>query len=129
MKDKKSPARRKKDSRRLLKKKLTTVFSRVVRLVGKCQRCGNTNVLSLQCSHVRSKHAHPRLEFDLDNALSLCHKCHIYWWHKEPYEAVEWFEREFPKQAERLKEKMEREEELPVVEYGELLEKYTTLLT
>ena len=96
--------------------------------MGICQRCCFSTVRYLQCSHIRSKKAHPRLEFDLDNALSMCQKCHIYWWHKEPYEAIEWLEKEFPDQAKRLREKVLNEISLPKPDLEGLLEKYEKML-
>jgi hypothetical protein len=36
------------------------------------------------------------MRFDLQNIKTLCFYCHIEWWHKEPTEAVEWFQQKFP---------------------------------
>lgn len=111
------------------KKKLKTLFSKVVRLVGKCQRCGNARYDLLECSHVRSKGAHPFLEFDLDNALCLCKDCHRFFWHKDPHDAVAWFESTFPEQAKRLEEKLLHEGSLGKIDYDELIDKYSAMLS
>ena len=84
----------KRPSRTQLHKKAKVLFSKVVRLVGHCEKCGGTE--NLQCSHVKSVGAHPSLKYNLDNAICLCYKCHLHWWHKEPTEAGLWFERNFP---------------------------------
>lgn len=32
------------------------------------------------------------MEFDLDNVKTLCYRCHLHWWHKNPVEAKEWLD-------------------------------------
>ncbi len=39
----------------------------------------------------------------MDNVKTLCYPCHINWWHKNPLEAAEWFEKTYPERAKRLK--------------------------
>ena len=77
----------KKISRTGLKKKLDKLFSLKVRSVGKCERCGSTS--NLQCAHVYSR-KNLSIRWDLENAVCLCLKDHLYWAHKEPIEFTEW---------------------------------------
>lgn len=120
-----------KPSKSKLKKKLKSVFSKVIRKVGRCQRCGSTKML--ECSHIRSKKVHPYLEFVTDNALCLCHRCHIYWFHKEPLEAADWVRETFPDQILKLEALMLQEArgELrkgSIEKYQELLDHYNKIL-
>lgn len=90
------------------------LFSQYIReRDGKCQKCGKTT--SLQCSHVNSVGAYPALRFDPFNAIALCHRCHIYWWHKEPLEASEWFQNKFPAQYAYLVEARHESEKVDLL--------------
>ena len=53
-----------------------------------CLRCGKTKYL--QASHIYPKGKYRRLEFEIDNIKFLCNGCHIFWWHKNPIEAMKW---------------------------------------
>ena len=78
---------------------------------GCCRRCGNT--MQLAPSHIYPKGKYPRMEFDLDNVLTLCYRCHIIWWHKNPIEACEWINSILSlKIKERLKLRTQ------IIEYG-----------
>lgn len=106
--------------RKRVRQQAQTLFSKVVRLRdGKCMRCGKVDML--QCSHVRSKKAHPKLEFELDNAISLCHACHIYWWHKDVMEAADWFRSTFPAQNSRIEVLMLSEDTAPKIDYDTII--------
>ena len=83
--------KKKVDKRKLLKK-MDISFSKIVRALGVCEHCLSTQ--NLQCAHVLSKR-HLQTRFDLENALCLCVRCHIYWAHKEPHEFVKWFDDKF----------------------------------
>lgn len=103
-----------------LKKTAKSLFSTLVRLRdGACKRCGKTT--NLQCSHIKSVGAHPKLQFNPANAMALCHRCHIYWWHKEPTEAAEWFKTKFPEISAYLDEKV-RDTSPSDVDYEILIE-------
>lgn len=89
------------------KKKLNTVrpldvlYSKIIRARdGKCLHCGKTE--SLQCSHVLPR-TFMSVRWDLDNAITLCFRCHIYWWHKYPHEAVAWYDTLYPGRYEDLR--------------------------
>lgn len=56
---------------------------------GKCLKCGNTS--SLQAAHILSR-KNLNIRFDLENGLTLCIRCHLYWAHKEPIEFTKWVE-------------------------------------
>lgn len=72
---------------------------------GLCQKCGKKPVgRDLQLSHVKSKGAYKHLNYDVTNVKIMCYQCHIQWWHKEPSDAWEWFQREFPYRADYLTE-------------------------
>ena len=65
-----------------------------------CVRCHMEK--PLQGSHVYSVGAHPDMAALTENILPMCVGCHIYWWHKNPIEAFQWFAREFPDLFKRL---------------------------
>lgn len=71
-----------------------TLFSKYIRKRdGKCQRCGT--IENLQCSHVLPR-TFISVRWNPENAITLCYRCHIYWWHKYPHDAVEWFDEKWP---------------------------------
>jgi hypothetical protein len=41
-----------------------------------CQRCGCVERKLLEAHHIKSKHEHPELRFDLTNGITLCIHCH-----------------------------------------------------
>jgi 5-methylcytosine-specific restriction endonuclease McrA len=95
--------------RKNLIKRLDKDFSLRVRLRdGQCIRCGSKEML--QCSHVVSrKYMHTRWE--LTNAVTLCYRCHMHFWHTEPHEAVKWFDSLYPGRYDELRQlanKMEK---------------------
>ena len=62
----------------------------------KCLHCGKQGILSM--SHIFSKGSHRSMEFDEDNIIFLCYRCHIHFWHKSPIEASEWIKSVLPKE-------------------------------
>lgn len=68
----------------------------------KCARCGKAE--NLQAAHIRAKGVYGRIRFYTYNVIILCLRCHLYWWHKEPAEAVEWCEQKWPGRLQRLAE-------------------------
>lgn len=69
-------------------KKADILFSQAIRLRdGACRLTGLKE--NLQCSHIWGR-ANKLIRWDLDNALTLTAGKHLYWWHKEPAEAIEW---------------------------------------
>ena len=76
----------KKLSRTALKIKADTLFSKIVRLVGRCERC--SGITALQCAHIISRR-YLCTRWDLGNAVCLCARCHMYMTHR-PLEWEEW---------------------------------------
>ncbi len=64
----------------------------------KCVRCQSKN--GIQWAHIVSRR-HLSLRWDLDNNLTLCGGCHLFW-HHEPIQAVKWFEETWPGRYEHL---------------------------
>lgn len=54
--------------------KLDTLFSRIVRMKGRCSYCGKDQ--RLQCAHIISRKYH-QIRWDLNNAIPLCSSCHV----------------------------------------------------
>jgi len=57
------------------KGKCDTLFSKIIRSRGKCERCGDTDYAKLQCAHIISRR-YSATRTDEDNAWSLCWTCH-----------------------------------------------------
>lgn len=88
-----------KTPRKKIEDKLDDITRELVRkeFHNRCAKCGKpVEGINSQKSHVKSKGAYPHLKFDLQNMVLLCRGHHLYWWHKEPTEAGEWFKKEFP---------------------------------
>src|SRR5262249_36052978 len=64
------------------------LFSQVIRARDKCcQRCDS--VSDLQCAHIFSRR-NKSVRWDLDTAVTLCHRHHLSWAHSEPIQFMEW---------------------------------------
>lgn len=68
------------------KGKCDILFSKLIRSVGHCERCGTTE--HLQCSHIMSR-GYSWTRTMEDNAQSLCAKCH-YHFTNNPIEFSKW---------------------------------------
>lgn len=95
---------------------IDNMFSRVIRARDRiCQHCGTDK--SLQCSHVLPR-TYLSVRWNTDNAIALCYRCHIYWWHKYPHDASQWFDSRWPGRYQALRElsdrhiKLDREAEM-----------------
>lgn len=74
-----------------IEKRLDVLFSKIIRLRDKkCVKCGKER--NLQCSHIFSR-SNKSVRWDLSNAFCLDGGCHIFWWHKNPIEAVDFAQR------------------------------------
>ena len=93
-KTKRKPKKTKEKGIAWYKKKSISEAKRVTRKKGKCERCGGTK--NLQGSHIIPISSSTLIGADLDNILCLCMSCHLYWWHKHPLAASEWFNRTWP---------------------------------
>lgn len=78
---------------RKLIKQADKLFAELIHKRGKCERCGK--ITSLQTAHIIPR-TNKNLRWNPDNALLLCVACHLYWFHKNPLEAMEWFKLYFP---------------------------------
>ena len=84
-------------------KKLKVAFSRyIINRDGGCEMAGKIDGVfaacggGLQCSHIKTTKAYPNLRYDPFNAIALCYRHHIHYWHKETGEAYKWFEKHYP---------------------------------
>lgn len=80
------------------KKKLYALLHELVRLRdgAACLKCSKTE--GLQLSHIYPKGRYRGMEFVDLNTKLLCTSCHIFWWHRNPIEAVEWINQKLPKE-------------------------------
>ena|SRR3990167_889481 len=65
------------------KAKCDKIFSEIIRKAGKCLRCQNT--YNLQTAHIFSR-GYYTIRWDLDNAVCLCSKCHVYF----TFKPIQW---------------------------------------
>tara|TARA_R100000479_G_scaffold104925_1_gene52424 strand:- start:1028 stop:1507 length:480 start_codon:yes stop_codon:yes gene_type:complete len=104
---KRSPIKRKTKLRRSAKSKTRGWYSKKLDTIAKTfakerdkYKCQHSNVKvsgsNAHGSHVIPVSAGLILRWDLDNIKCLCHHSHINWWHKNPLESAEWFEKKFP---------------------------------
>jgi hypothetical protein len=59
------------------KGKATKLHSLVIRTIGMCERCGDSEYEKLQCAHIISR-KYNATRTDLRNAFCLCATCHSY---------------------------------------------------
>ncbi len=64
-------------------------FSELIRSKGACEKCLRTDT-KLDCAHVIPR-TNKTLRWDINNALSLCFRCHTRWAHQNPLEFASWF--------------------------------------
>ena len=70
-----------------------------------CQRSGESvEGCNAHGSHVIPKSTGLTLRWDLQNIKCLSMHNHLHWWHKNPFEAAEWFIDKFPDRWEYLEE-------------------------
>lgn len=67
----------------------------------KCIKCSKTT--ALHTSHIYPVGREKKMEFIIDNVKTLCHRCHLYWFHKHPVEAMEWLQETMPDRLKKLK--------------------------
>ena len=69
-----------------------------------CQHCGKrVEGMNAHGSHIYNEGTYRSMSADVDNILTFCYHCHIYWWHRNPIEASEFFNKKYPKLAQELK--------------------------
>tara|TARA_Y100000310_G_C20505790_1_gene726343 strand:- start:80 stop:436 length:357 start_codon:yes stop_codon:yes gene_type:complete len=85
-----------------------------------CLKCGKSD--RLHASHIYPKGLYPKMQFDVENVKVLCHKHHLYWWHRHPIEADEWIKKTLDKgRLRRLKKKANTINKTPL-DYAQLSE-------
>lgn len=85
-------------SKTYYKNKADKLVSLIVRLKGKCEKCGGVD--NLQCAHIIGRNNHT-LRFDLMNVLCLDSRCHR-WAHDNPILFAEWVKTDYPERYEYL---------------------------
>lgn len=93
----------------LYKKKAIELAKKIVRQKGYCEWCGKTPTKPgfLHGSHIMSVR-YANTAADLDNILCLCYYCHMYRWHKNPFESTEWFNTKWPGRYDELNKKAQK---------------------
>jgi len=115
----------KKPSRKSLTNKLDKLVSEVVRLKGKCQRCGKRE--TLQACHIFSR-TYRSVRWYLKNLLCLCAGCH-FWAHKNPILFAEFVQSLYTKEGyEELKRLAQVTKRWQVWELQELVKKFQQML-
>jgi 5-methylcytosine-specific restriction endonuclease McrA len=95
-----------------VKKNLKSLFKKADTLVREytrkrdentCCRCGKPVFGSgSHPSHNYPRGAYKSMRWIPDNILTMCFRCHRYWWHMDPINADKWFNEEYPDRAEKL---------------------------
>jgi len=60
----------------------------------RCQWCGSPD--HLQASHIIPKREGLVCRWNTENVITLCLRCHLETWHKNPLWAAEWFHEKYP---------------------------------
>jgi 5-methylcytosine-specific restriction endonuclease McrA len=133
MAKKKKRKYRKKGEREKLTIKLDELVKQILRLREDsiCEKCDKyVEGPDAHTSHVVAKDngaSHRR--FDLMNVSLLCKRCHLYWWHKSPLDASDWYKDKFPNRYEYLsKYRGGKPAKISTGEMEELVEEYTEKL-
>ncbi len=106
------------------KKKADSLFSKLVRRIGKCEYCERTEYLN--CCHLIPKENNPT-RWILNNAVCLDAGHHKFWrdwsFHRNPVAFFIWFIEKFPLRWEILKELLNRTKRETAKEAYERLQK------
>lgn len=120
------PILRKRNSSRKVKEKSISKwikicdkeFSLLIRSVGTCQFCGQTE--GLQCAHIVGR-TNKTLRWNPINAICLCVRCHIFKFHRSPLEFIDWLEERFPERMVYLRENRNKIISRTIEDYKNLL--------
>lgn len=94
-----------------------------------CQKCGKrVEGSNCQGSHVIPKSHGNILRFDVMNIKTLCHHCHLNWWHKNPMEAAEWFSSKFPDRWEYIQNRKNQVVHWKEHDFLEMIEEYKKMI-
>ena len=73
-----------------------------------CQKCGKkVEGMNAHGSHILNEGSYPLMSAEVKNLITMCYYCHINWWHKNPFEAVAWFDNKWPGRYQELREMAE----------------------
>jgi len=99
-------AKKKKIGKKKSKRKITSYRTELKKLVATyvknrdgwvCQRCKKElTSYDAHASHVIPTSQSEYLRYNALNIKTLCMRCHLFWWHKDPLGAKDWFEDNFP---------------------------------
>jgi hypothetical protein len=92
------------------RKKAIELAKKIVReKVNQCQWCGKLPDRPgfLQGAHIMSVRFNATAA-DPENIMCLCYYCHLYRWHKNPFESVDWFKSKWPGRYEKLNAKAQK---------------------
>ena len=92
--------RKSKHTQAYWKRQLDPLMSKLVREKGYCERCKRTTGV-LNDAHIIGR-INLTLRWDIFNHLCLCYQCHRYFWHEEPLESSQWFQKKYPGRYEYL---------------------------
>jgi 5-methylcytosine-specific restriction endonuclease McrA len=81
-----------------------------------CQHCWRKD--NIHWSHIINEARDHRLACDPYNIKALCYNCHLNWWHKNPLDASEWFEKKRPWRKETLQEIHIKNQSLWTISYA-----------
>ena len=107
-------------SKKNLKNKCDTLYSQIIRLVGKCEFCSKTSYL--QSHHVIGR-INYILRWDLRNGICLCSGCHMlnkFSAHQDPLGFMEWFKSYRPEDYEYLRIRKNEIRTFTVLDYEEI---------
>ncbi len=94
-----------------------------------CLRCGKKlEKNNCHASHIMPVSAGIQWAYDVENIITLCFRCHIMFWHKNPLEANEWLKKEYPNIYKKIQVKKTVYKPRPIKTW-ELEELYESLKT
>lgn len=69
-----------------------------------CQRCGKNGKAGYKIdgAHIYSEGKYNGMSALIENIIALCMQCHL-WWHENPLNASEWFQKKFSEKYKILK--------------------------
>src|SRR3990167_8730970 len=77
--------------RKKIENRLDSLFRQIIKKRDKkCVRCGKDR--NLQTSHIFSR-SNKSVRWDENNVVLFCGYHHIFWWHKNPIEAISWIQK------------------------------------
>ncbi len=94
---------RKVEKKTTYKRKADALFSKFVRSLDHCEKCGSIDKKQFQCAHIYSR-KYVNLRYDIYNVLNLCAKCHRFA-HDNPLDFMLWFNQNYSDRVKYLQKK------------------------